>query len=343
MKRKLAAVIAGTAAFAMLMTGCKASNGLETEAIKISQYKGVEVDQIEDAIEITEEDIDAALEESRNTQTIEEDRAVKKDDKVNIAFVGKMDGEEFDGGSSESYDLIIGSGAFIDGFEDSIIGHKVGDSFDWNGVFPDNYPEGMAGEDVVFTITVNAIRPELNDEFVKTVSEKSKTIEEYREELKAELEADAEEENKAALASSVWEVVLANTEVVEYPEGEVEEYCNSIIDQYKMIAEQYYQIEYEELIEGQMNTTVEEFETQLETQAKETIKQRMAAEAIAEAEKIELSDEEYEKELQELAEANMYESADALKDAFEEEELKQAIIGNLVGEWLVENCIQVAK
>ncbi len=342
MKRKLAVLAAGTLAFAMMMTGCQSSGGLETEEIKISQYKGVEVDQVE-AVEVTEEDIDAAIADVQNTMTIEEDRAVVDGDTVNIAFLGKMDGEAFDGGSSESYDLVIGSGSFIDGFEDSIIGHKVGDEFDWEGVFPETYPEGMAGEDVVFTITVNAIRPELDDAFVQSVSETSKTVDEYREEIRKELEENAEYSETSTLSSAVWEVVLENTEVIKYPEGEVEEYCNAIIDQYKMIAEEYYGTDYETLIVESMNTTVEEFEAEIESQAKDAVKQELVVEAIAEKENIKLDDKTYEEGLQELADANMYSSVDELKESYEEEELRYAVLGNLVGEWLVEHCVQVAK
>ncbi|MGN1267358.1 MAG: trigger factor [Dorea sp.] len=340
MKRKIAAVLAGTMALAMVLTGCQGSKGLETDEIKITQYKGVEVEKVEKT-EVTDEDIDAAIEEVRLSQTIAEDRAVVDGDMVNIAFVGKMNGEEFDGGSSESYNLEIGSGAFIDGFEDSVIGHKVGETFDWNGVFPENYPEDMAGKDCVFTITVNSIIPELNDEFVKTVSEESATLEEYKEEMKKTLEENAEATYESTLISAVWEAISEKTEVLVYPEDEVEALVTQIVDYYKSYAEAF-GVEYETLIEEEMGSTVEEFEAEIETVAKESIKEQMIIAAIAEEEKIEVDDATYEAELEKLATSNGYTDVEEFKSAYEEEDINDAILGNVVGAWLVDNCIQVA-
>lgn len=340
MKRKIAAILAGTMSLAMILTGCQGSKGLETETLKITQYKGVEVAEVEKT-EVTDEDVEAAIEEIRLASTISEDRGVVAGDTVNIAFVGKMDGEEFDGGSSESYDLEIGSGAFIDGFEDSIIGHKVGETFDWNGVFPDNYPEDMAGKDCVFTITVNSIAPELNDEFVQSVSTESTTVEEYKEEMKKALEEDAELSYESSLMTAVWEVISENTEVYEYPEEDVQALVEQVVSYYESYAEAY-GTDYETLIVEQMGSTVEDFEAQLEEMAKESIKEEMIIQAIAEKEKIEMDDETYEAELEKIATTNGYTSVDELKEAFEEEDLKDAALGNIVGAWLVENCIQVA-
>jgi len=124
-KRVLAALLAG----AMILTGCAKSTGLETEELKISVYKGVEIAEVEKPAEVVEEDVEVELQsmlEANATVTEITDRAVEDGDTVDINFVGKVDGKEFDGGSADNYSLVIGSGAFIDGFEDSIIGHKVG-------------------------------------------------------------------------------------------------------------------------------------------------------------------------------------------------------------------------
>lgn len=341
-------VLAGLLAGAMILTGCAKSTGLETEDIKISVYKGVEIAEVEKPAEIVEEDIEVEIQsilEANATVTEITDRAVQDGDTVDINFVGKVDGKEFDGGSADNYSLVIGSGAFIDGFEDSIIGHKVGETFDWNGKFPEEYTEELAGKDCVFTITVNAItveeNAELNDEFVKTVSETATTVDEYKEEIKTQLEEAAQSNYDYSMKSAAWSKVLENTEVLVWPET-VEEQYNSVIEQYKSIAE-YYGEDYEEFIVAQMGTTLEDFETEMMNQVQEAEKEMMAAAAIAEKEGIELTDEKYEEQLAYMAELYGYEDAEAVKEAAAEEELREMALAFLVMDFVVEHCVQVAQ
>ena len=135
MKKKVAMLLTGVMAVSLMMTGCQSAKGLETENIKISVYKGVEVDKVDKPSEVTDDDVNtqiqSVLDENSTTEEVT-GRAVKKGDTATIDFVGKMNGEAFDGGSSTDYPLEIGSNSFIDGFEDSIIGHNAGDTFDWN-------------------------------------------------------------------------------------------------------------------------------------------------------------------------------------------------------------------
>ena len=280
-------------------------------------------------------------------ETIEiTDRPVKSGDTANIDFVGKIGGEAFEGGSAEGYPLEIGSGAFIPGFEDSIIGHSIGETFDWNGSFPEDYGNAdYAGKDVVFTITVNSISqsivPELTDEFVKSVSEKSKNVKEYKAEVKKQLEKEGKENYENQLNSQVIQKVLENSEVPEYPEDEVEKMCVETIEQHKTIAT-YLNMEYEDYLQ-QNGFSIEEFEKRVENDAKESIKQTMAIKAIAEKEKIKMTDEIYEERLKEMAKLYEYEDVDAIKEAFEEEDLKDIVLKELVVEWLAEHCIQKAS
>ena len=350
MKKKVVAILTGALAASMLLSGCAASKGLETDELKISMYKGVEVEEVEKPEEVTDEDVENTINATlQSNATIKEitDRAVESGDTATIDFVGKMDGEEFDGGSSTDYPLEIGSGQFIDGFEDSVIGHEIGETYDCNGKFPDNYDNtDLAGKDVVFTITVKSISqtevPELTDDFVKQVSEESANVKEYKEEVKKQLEEDNEQNYEDSLTQEAWDKVLENTEVKKYPEDEVKGFCDSLIEQYKTAAE-YYGQEYEDFIETQMGTTVEDFEQQVEDVAKENIKQKMATEAIADKEKIKLDDETYEKELKELADLYGYTDVDSLKEAASEEDLKDIVLNNLVKEWVREHCVQVAS
>lgn len=349
MNKRLAGVLTAALASTLFFTGCQASKGLETEEIKITQYKEIEVDQVEKPAEITDEEVDnyihSMLEMNADTAEIT-DRAVEAGDTATIDFVGKVDGEEFDGGSAEGYPLEIGSGAFIPGFEDSIIGHKTGETFDWNGQFPEDYGNtDYAGKDVVFTITVQHISesvvPELSDTFVKSVSKESKTVEEYKEEIKKQLTEKAEENYRNQLGTAVWQKVLENTEVNKYSEEDIKEFTDSTIEQYKMAA-QYMDMEYEEYLE-QNGTTVEDFEKWVEDSARENIKQTLALKAIAEKEKLQLTDEEYKKQLEEMAKSYGYEDVDALKEEAGEEDLKDIALYNVVVEWLAGHCIQKAS
>ena len=225
MKKRMVVLLTGAMTVSMLLSGCAASKGLETDELKISQYKGVEVDEVEKPEEITDEDVENAV--TANLQANAEvkdvtDRPVQEGDTATIDFVGKMDGVEFEGGSGTDYPLTIGSGQFIEGFEDSVIGHNIGDTYDWEGSFPEDYQNtDVAGKPVTFTITVKSVTeqvlPELNDEFVKKVSKESKTVKEYKKEVKKSLEKDAKAMYEDSLSQEVWQTVLDNTEVTKYP------------------------------------------------------------------------------------------------------------------------------
>ena len=329
---------------AMLLSGCQMSKGLETDNMTITQYIEVEIDEVEKVSAITDDDIDAYIQselEAEADAVAAEDRAVEKGDTVKIDFVGKMNGEVFDGGSAEDYPLTIGSGAFIPGFEDSIIGHKIGETFDWNGKFPDNYGgEEMAGKDVVFTITVNAIVPELSDEWVKAVSEKSKTVEEYKKEVTGLLEDNAQKSYEYSIETAVWEKVMENSTVKKYPEKEVDEKNKAWIGEYETAAE-YYGIDYQTFIEEQMGMPVEDFEKQIETAVKDVVKEKMVVEAIADKQHIKLDDKTYEKEVEKMAQDYGYPDVKTMKEAADEDELREEALKNLVKEWLADHCIQV--
>ncbi len=344
MKNKITALLTGMLMSAMLLSGCQMSKGLETDNMTITQYIEVEIDEVEKVSAITDDDIDAYIQselEAEADAVAAEDRAVEKGDTVKIDFVGKMNGEVFDGGSAEDYPLTIGSGAFIPGFEDSIIGHKIGETFDWNGKFPDNYGgEEMAGKDVVFTITVNAIVPELSDEWVKAVSEKSKTVEEYKKEVTGLLEDNAQKSYEYSIETAVWEKVMENSTVKKYPEKEVDEKNKAWIGEYETAAE-YYGIDYQTFIEEQMGMPLEDFEKQIETAVKDVVKEKMVVEAIADKQHIKLDDKTYEKEVEKMAQDYGYPDVKTMKEAADEDELREEALKNLVKEWLGDHCIQV--
>ena len=348
MKKKVAMLLTGVMAVSLLMTGCQSTKGLENDNIKISVYKGVEVDKVDKPSEVTDDDVNtqiqSVLDENATTKEVT-DRAVKKGDTATIDFVGKMNGKAFDGGSSTDYPLEIGSNSFIEGFEDSIIGHKIGDTFDWNGKFPENYRSSdLAGKDVTFTITVKSISkkntPKLTDKLVKKVSKKSKTVKEYKEEVKKSLEEDNEKTYNDTLQQAAWQKVLDNTKVKKYPEKDVKKIEDSLISQYKSVAKAY-NMSYDDLIKQQMGTTVEKFEKQVTKAAKSSVKQTLVTKAIADKENIKLDDETYKTELKKIADAYGYDSVKALKKAASKSELKEIALNDLVKEWLANQCIQV--
>ena len=346
MKKKLIVAVTGICMIAGALSGCS-SDTAEYDYVSVSGYKGIEIDKVDVDTDISDEDVEneinSVLEENATDKEVT-GRAAQLGDTADINYVGKVDGQEFDGGSADNYPLELGSGSFIDGFEDSIVGHNVGETFDWNGKFPDDYQNtDLAGKDVVFTITVHALTepelPELTDDFVKTVSEESETVEEYREEVRKNLEETAQENYDSELNSAVWEAVLEKAEVKGYPDGEVDRIYNTYLEQYQEMAS-YYNMEYDEFIQLYTEMTVDEFEEEAKEAAKDNIKQSQVAEVIAEKEGLTLTDEEYEKEFEKLAEDYGYEDVDDLKEVAGEETLKQLVLQPIVQEWLAENCVQ---
>ena len=189
-------------------------------------------------------------------------------------------------------------------------GSHEDDTFDWNGKFPDDYGNAdYAGKDVTFTITVKGISvekvPELTDDFVKSVSEESKTVDEYKKEMKKQLEEENQTTYEDTLRQEVWETVLGNTEVKKYPKDEVKEMSDSLTEQYQSAAD-YYGTELEDFIETQMGMTMEDFESQVDQAVKSSIMQSMVTEAIADKEKIEPTKEEYNEQYKEIAEITGY-------------------------------------
>ena len=194
MKKKLTVLAAGICALSLLLTGC--SSEISNDYVTITKYKGVEIDKV-DADAISDNDVETQINsvlQSKSTTTEVTDRAAQTGDTVTIDYEGKKDGEAFKGGTATDAQLTLGSGQFIDGFEDGVVGHNIGDTFDLDLTFPENYGnEDLAGQAVVFTVTLKGISqtdvPELTDEFVQSVSDTSKTVEEYKKEIKKSLKA----------------------------------------------------------------------------------------------------------------------------------------------------------
>lgn len=344
MKKKYAVLAAGVLAAVLALTGC--SGEISNDYITISQYKGVEA-EAGDTTEVTDEDVDTQIDSTRQMYAELEnvDRPAENGDTVTIDYVGTLNGEAFEGGSSEDYQLELGSGTFIDGFEDGIVGHSAGETFDLNLTFPDDYGStDLAGKDVVFTVTLKTVSisnvPELNDEFVQSISEDSSTVEEYREEVRQMLEDNYAESAQLTLTENAWSAVMDNTEVKQYPDGAVDEMKNTIREQYQNMADSY-GMEFADFLSSYMGMDEDTFEEQLQTAAENQVKQDLIVDLIIDEENLDVSDAALEEIYNQYVEDYGFSSLDDLKSAATEEELEDMARLQIVQEFIVDNCEQV--
>lgn len=351
MKKRVAAVVL-CAAMTMSLAGC--GKELSNEYIKVKQYIGLEVAEVEKA-EVTDSDVENEI-STMLLYSAEEidvtDRAAQNGDTVQIDYVGSIDGVEFDGGTAEDASLELGSGAFIGadgdyaGFEEQIVGHNVGEEFDITVKFPDDYSgTEVAGKVANFHITLDRIytikEAELTDEWVCENSEESKTAEEYKEEIRAQLEVANESSWKQEMQSAVLEALMEQVEVISLPEDEVNDNYNQIDEYYRQIAEMY-GVEFDEFLTSYMGMTEGQFIEQATESAETYVKQGLVLELIAEKEKLTLSDKEYEEEVKNLAKDYGYEDdVDSFVELYGEETIRKSLTEEKVLEFLVEKCVQV--
>lgn len=275
-----------------------------SEYVKVGDYKGLDYSIAEVSVtdDEVETEIDSRLQSAATTETVTEGK-VEDGDSINIAFAGTIDGEEFEGGSSESYDITIGTTQMIDGFVEGLIGHEIGDNVILNLKFPDDYSnEDVAGKDVVFDVTINyksvEVVPELDEDFVKDNSDVD-TVEEYKEAVKEELLAQKESQADLDAKEALWNEIVADSEVISYPEKELEAAnaaADEIEEQYKSQAESY-GMEWEDFLESYMGSSQEDFEESKKQYAEETVLQEMVMYYIAREEGIEVTDKEYKEYL----------------------------------------------
>lgn len=266
------------------------------EITKLGEYKGVEVTRM--STEVTDEELEAAINNilAANPEYIEiTDRAAKDGDIVNIDYVGMKDGEAFDGGTAEGYDLELGSGSFIDGFEDGLIGAETGAELSLDLTFPENYGNAdLAGQAVVFDVTVNAIKEKkdavLDDSFVQRMSDFT-TVDEFRADTKEDLveqkeqQAEQQIENDALMAAVENSEFDLNQAAVDQQYDQQYNYYNSMVQMYGMTLADYVSM---------FSMTEEEFKEELRTAAETAIKQQLLVEAVTEKEGLTVEDADRE-------------------------------------------------
>ena len=291
--------------------------------VALKNYKGIEATK--EVAEVTEDAINAEIEmvRSRNSRVIEiTDRAVENGDIAVIDFDGYVDGVAFDGGKSEKYDLAIGSGTFIPGFEEQIIGHNIGDSFDVNVTFPAEYHSAeLAGKEAVFKIVLHAIKfnelPALDDEFAKDVSEFD-TLDEYKADIKAKLEKKNEKSAENAVEEQIINALIENLEAdIPAPmfEAEAENFVRDYDSRLRM---QGLDLNAYCKYTGQ---TLDALREQFKPMAERQVKTRLALEKIVELEGISATDEEADAEFENLAKAYGM-TADKVKEVVESDAVK---------------------
>lgn len=313
--------------------------------IKIGDYKGVEIEKIDTTV--TDEDVMAEIlkDQKENGRKIDvTDRAAQMDDEVTINFEGFVDDVAFEGGKGENYKLTLGSHSFIDTFEDQIVGKNIGDKFDVNVTFPEEYHvEDLKGKPAVFKVELLAIStlelPELDDEFASDVSS-FETFAEYKEDKKKTLEVKKEEQAKREKQSKVVEKIAEAAEV-EIPEAMIKYNQERIMNE--MSQRMMYQgLQMEQYLQL-MGTTKEEFLERVKPDAIARIKTSLVLEAVAAAENIVASDDDVDAEIQDMA--TQYQmKPEELKDmigAPELENIKKEIASRKALEFLGENCKEV--
>ncbi|WP_138159504.1 trigger factor [Peptoniphilus catoniae] len=314
--------------------------------VKLGEYKGIEVEDVK--YEVTDELIDKDLENQRqmNARRVNvDDRPAKEKDKVNIDFKGKIDGEEFEGGSAEKQDLELGSNTFIPGFEDQIIGHKVGEEFEIDVTFPEDYAsEDLKGKDAKFEIKLNTISydelPELDDEFIKDISDFD-TVEEYRQDLKEKREKEFEHRERAEKENKILERIVEEMEV-DVPQGMV----NHQIDMQMQNFDQSLRAQgmsLEDYIK-MIGSNVDAFRENLKDDALRQVKTSLAIEAVAKAEKIDATEEEVTAEIDRMVEEYFPDEEDKkakMKEqmaAANKEGIKENLLNRKALDFLVENA-----
>ena len=305
-----------------------------SEYVTLGEYKDLTVEVA--PVEVTDEQVmDKIASETKQTLT---EGTVESGDTVNIDYVGKIDGEEFDGGSAEGYDLEIGSCTFIDGFEDGIIGMQVGDTKDLELKFPEDYHStDLAGKDVVFTVTVNSISrvPELTDEVADSVVE-GMTAEAYQESVRQDLEDQAKESQKTEAEQKLLQAVYENATIDGYPEENLQYTIKRATDYYEWLASMY-GMSLDDYLKN-YGMTQDEFNEQIQPVAEEALGEEMTLLAIAKEENIEVSDEEYEAGLARYAEAQGMDDPSKLEEAYGENYIKNSLLQEKVLDFLYENA-----
>lgn len=338
-----------------IMAALATTTACGNKYITIGEYKGMEVEYTAQQTEVTDEDVQSQIDSYLASNYVDEGKnaKAKKGSVVNIDYEGIMDGEAFQGGTAQGYDLELGSNSFIDGFEDGLIGAKKGQKLDLDLTFPEEYPNNpdMAGKEVTFHVTVNAVQSKLTEkdftdayvaEKIKTYKDSTgnetevTTVDAYKKALRADMEASLEKSLSSAKQQAAWKKITDDTEIKEYPKEQLADIEDMIKDMYDKRAI-YSGYENGEQMAKQQGMSADEYKEQITKFAKEEVASRLVADEIADKEDIDFSDEEYKKRLEVFAKECGYEDGAALEEEAGKEELKAELKVMMVKEWVEAN------
>ena len=308
--------------------------------VELGEYKGVEIEKV--SAEVTEEDIEAEIKkvQEQNAREVTVDRPAENGDTVMIDYEGSVDGELFEGGSAEGYGLVLGSGSFIPGFEDQLIGASAGSDVDVHVTFPEAYhADDLAGKEALFKVKVHEVKtkdyPIVDDEFAQDVSDFD-TLEEYKEDLKKSLADKKAQEAKAEKQQKVMDVVVGNAKM-DIPEAMVRKSTDDMMNQYAQeLAVQGLSMDVYFKYTGM---TPQQLSEQLKPQALANIKNRLVLDAIVAAENIEITDEEIEAEIQRLAESWSME-ADKVREYMDKDLMKNDMSAQKALEMITDAAVE---
>ena len=322
----------------------KATVSVEPE-VELGDYKGVEVPK--QNTRVYAKDIDAELEKRReqNAELVLKKGKAEKGDTVTIDYKGTIDGEAFDGGSADNYSLELGSGTFIPGFEDQLIGHEAGDDVDVVVTFPEDYgAKDLAGKEAHFATKLHEVKekhlPELDDEFAKDVDDSVETLDELKESIKKNLKSQKEAAAKDAIEQAAIEGAVKNAKIDEIPDAMIQEDVDTQLNQYLgnmqrqgIDPQTYYKL---------TNTNEQQLRAQFAQDAAERVKTNLVLEAIAAAENLEATKDEIDKEIKDLAsEYNMDEKV--VRNTLSDDMLTHDITVRKAMDLVTDNAKQVAK
>ena len=309
--------------------------------VKLGQYKGLEAPKAE--VKVAAADVNARLKEmaDRNSRLVSVERAVKKGDTADIDFEGFDNGVAFDGGKGENFDLEIGSGSFVPGFEEQLIGMKAGEEKDIDITFPENYTPELAGKPVVFHVKVNEVKvkevPAIDDEFAKDVSEFD-TLKDLKADIKKKMTAERTEAAQRAFEDVLMAKVAEGVEA-DIPQEMVELQAERMMEQFKQqLASQG--IPFDQYLQ-MTGTTEADFRKQADGPAAEQVKMDLAVEAIIKAEGLDASDEDVENEMKSVAEKYGMD-LDTVKKYLRPEDVKEQVIREKVVKLVADNAVAVA-
>jgi len=309
--------------------------------VKLGQYKGLEAPKAE--VKVVAADVNARLKEmaDRNSRLVSVERAVKKGDTADIDFEGFDNGVAFDGGKGENFDLEIGSGSFVPGFEEQLIGMKAGEEKDIDITFPENYTPELAGKPVVFHVKVNEVKvkevPALDDEFAKDVSEFD-TLKELKADIKKKLTAERTESAQRAFEDVLMAKVAEGVDA-DVPHEMVELQAEQMTEGFKQqLASQG--IPFDQYLK-MTNTTEADFKSQAYGPAEQQVKMDLAISAIVKAENLEATDDEVEAEMKKVADRYGMD-LDTVKKYLRPEEVKEQVIREKVIKLVADNAVAVA-